>query len=60
MNLKILIPLILLGIVYLYLCIRSIFWKDETRYLPKIVWLVICLVSIPLGGVLYYFVGREV
>ena len=59
MNLKLLIPLAIIGLIYLYLCARSIFGNDSTRYLPKWLWLVICLISVPLGGVIYYFIGRK-
>lgn len=59
MNRKILIPIVIIVLLYLYFCARSIFWKDSVRYLPNWLWMVICLVSVPLGGVIYYFVGRE-
>jgi phospholipase D-like protein len=29
------------------------------RYLPKWAWVLICLVSVPFGGIVYLIVGRE-
>ena len=33
--------------------------RNEVRYLPKWLWAVICLISIPLGGIVYLLVGRQ-
>jgi hypothetical protein len=32
---------------------------DGVRYLPKWLWAVICVVSIPLGGILYPTLGKQ-
>ena len=51
-------PLVLLALAFVGYC-----WFDlsrhEVRYLPKWAWALICVVSIPLGGVVYLLVGRE-
>ena len=32
---------------------------DAVRYLPKWAWAMICVVSIPIGGIIYLAVGRN-
>ncbi len=33
--------------------------RSPVRYLPKWAWVLICLASIPLGGIIYLTVGRR-
>jgi hypothetical protein len=33
--------------------------RSRVRYLPRWVWAVLCLVSIPLGGIVYLVLGRD-
>lgn len=33
--------------------------RTEVRYLPKWAWALICLLSVPMGGIVYLLVGRE-
>jgi len=33
--------------------------RNEVKYLPKWLWVIICVVSIPLGGIVYLLVGRQ-
>ncbi|MCX4099167.1 PLD nuclease N-terminal domain-containing protein [Nocardia sp. alder85J] len=53
-----LVPLVLLAIGFVGYC-----WYDLSRsrvkYLPRWLWAVICLISIPLGGIVYLLVGRD-
>jgi phospholipase D-like protein len=39
-------------------CQIDIFRADQVRYLPKWAWAGICLVSIPVGGIVYLVIGR--
>jgi hypothetical protein len=39
-------------------CLTDIAQADEVRYLTKPAWVAICLLSIPLGGLLYLIYGR--
>jgi uncharacterized protein with PQ loop repeat len=32
---------------------------DAIRYLPRWLWAIICVISIPLGGIIYLIVGRK-
>jgi hypothetical protein len=51
-------PILVLLLAFVGWC-----WYDisrrEVRYLPKWLWAVICLLSIPLGGIIYLLVGRD-
>jgi len=51
-------PLAVLALAFVIYC-----WVDlsrnEVRYLPKWAWAVICVVSIPIGGIIYLAVGRD-
>lgn len=33
--------------------------QNDVRYLSKWAWAVIVIISIPIGGIVYLFVGRE-
>lgn len=51
-------PLALVAMAFVGYC-----WFDlsrsAVRYLPKWAWALICVVSIPVGGLVYLLVGRE-
>jgi hypothetical protein len=32
---------------------------DRVRYLPKWGWAIVCLISIPWGGLVYVILGRD-
>ncbi|AYF79125.1 hypothetical protein D7D52_17695 [Nocardia yunnanensis] len=53
-----LVPLVVVAVAFVGFC-----WYDLSRsrvkYLPKWVWAIICLISIPLGGIIYLIVGRD-
>ncbi|MQY30618.1 hypothetical protein [Nocardia aurantia] len=53
-----LLPLVVVAVGFVGFC-----WYDlsraRVRYLPRWVWAIICLVSIPVGGIVYLVVGRE-
>lgn len=55
-------PVILLGVILL--CFVVYCWADlaraeRVRHLPKWLWAIVCLVSIPLGGILYLMFRKE-
>ena len=43
---------------WLTLCLRQVFLAERVRFLPRWVWAVVCLISIPFGGILYLLIGR--
>lgn len=50
-------PLIALAVAFLAYCLYDL-GRSEVRYLPKWAWALICLVSIPVGGIIYLALGR--
>jgi hypothetical protein len=48
---------VLLGAFIIY-CLVDIS-RNRVRYLPKWAWAIICVVSIPLGGIVYLLIGRD-
>jgi hypothetical protein len=53
-----LIPLAVVGISFLVFCLVDLARAQEVRYLPRWVWAIICLASVPLGGIIYLVVGK--
>lgn len=56
--LKIIVPLILVGGIYLFWTINDICRISRTHYLPKWGWIVVTLLAIPVGGIAYYLLER--
>jgi hypothetical protein len=52
------VPLVLLGVAFVGYCLFDLS-RTEVRHLPKWAWALICVISIPLGGVVYLLIGRE-
>jgi hypothetical protein len=51
-------PLFVLGLAFVGYCWYDLY-RHPVRYLPKWAWALICLASIPVGGIVYLLVGRE-
>jgi hypothetical protein len=51
-------PLVLLAVAFVAYCLYDLY-RTPVRYLPKWAWGLICVVSVPLGGILYLSIGRE-
>jgi hypothetical protein len=45
-------PVIAVGIAFVAYCIVDIVRAERVRHLPKWLWAIICVVSVPLGGVI--------
>jgi hypothetical protein len=52
-----LIPLIVLALVWIGICLVDLA-RSEILYLPKWLWAVIIVISVPLGGIIYMTLGR--
>lgn len=52
------VPIILLAVAYVVWIIRDI-QRSEVKHLPKPAWIVISIISIPLGGIVYLLVGKD-
>ena len=53
-----LLPLVLLGVAFVGYCLYDLS-RHQVRYLPKWAWALVCVLSIPVGGIVYLLVGRE-
>ena len=53
-----LVPLIVLWVAFVGYCLFDIS-RSEVKHLPKWVWAIICVASVPFGGIAYLFAGRE-
>jgi len=57
-NLLIIIPIVMLYTLYLIFFFLDI-KNHEVKYFSRIIWFIVCLISVPLGGILYFFIGRK-
>jgi hypothetical protein len=53
-----LIPIVVVAVGFEIFCLLDLARADEVRYLPRWTWAVICLITIPLGGVAYLIFGK--
>jgi hypothetical protein len=53
-----LVPVILIVLAFVVYCLVDLA-RSPVRYLPKWAWALICLVSVPIGGIVYLVVGKE-
>jgi hypothetical protein len=51
-------PLAVLALAFVAYCLLDLS-RSEVRYLPKWAWAAVCLLSVPMGGVIYLLVGRK-
>ncbi len=51
-------PLIILAVSFVGYCLHDIA-RHDVNHLPKWAWVLICVLSVPLGGVIYLLVGRR-
>jgi hypothetical protein len=51
-------PIIVLAVAFVGYCLFDLS-RNQPRLLPRWAWALICVVSVPLGGVVYLLVGRE-
>ncbi len=51
-------PLAILAIALLVWIIRDIL-QSEVQHLPRWGWILVSVVSIPLGGIVYLLIGRK-
>lgn len=51
-------PLLVLVAVFLIYCLIDLA-RSEVEYLPKWAWAIVCVISVPLGGIIYLTMGRR-
>jgi hypothetical protein len=54
-----LVPVVVIALAFVAFCLVDLARADEVRHLPRGVWAIICVISIPLGGIAYLLVGRR-
>jgi hypothetical protein len=54
-----LIPFIVILVAFQVYCLLDLYRADQVRQFPKWVWVIICFISVPLGGIAYLVFGRE-
>ena len=58
MNAAVLVVTLVAAAAFDAFCLSDLYRAEAVRYLPKWAWAGICLISIPLGGILYLAIGR--
>lgn len=51
-------PILVILLGFLVYCLWDVS-RSQVRYLPKWAWVLICLASIPFGGIVYLIVGKD-
>jgi uncharacterized membrane protein HdeD (DUF308 family) len=52
-------PLVVIAVAFVVFCVIDLARASSVRYLPKWLWALICVASIPVGGIVYLLVGRD-
>jgi hypothetical protein len=52
------LPGLLAAVAFVAFCLTDLARAAEVRYLPKWGWALACLLSVPLGGIMYLSIGR--
>ncbi len=58
MSVAALAPVAVLAVAFIAYCLWDLA-RSEVRYLPKWAWAVLCVLSVPLGGIAYLVLGRR-
>jgi hypothetical protein len=51
-------PLFILAVAFVGYCLFDLA-RNDVRHLPKWLWVVIVIISIPVGGIVYLLAGRQ-
>jgi len=52
------IPVVLVAVSFVAYCLFDLS-RSRVRLMPRWVWALICVFSVPVGGIVYLLVGRE-
>ena len=53
------VPLLVAILAFVIFCLVDVFRSRNVRHLPRWAWAIICLISMPWGGIAYLIFGRE-
>lgn len=51
-------PILVLLAAFLIYCLVDL-TRSDVQHLPKWAWAIVCLISVPLGGIIYLTLGRK-
>ena len=51
-------PVVLLALAFVAYCLYDLS-RSQVRYLPRWAWALVCLLSIPVGGIVYLLIGKK-
>ena len=54
-----LLPIAIIAIGFAVYCLNDLYHAEQVRYFPRWVWAILCVASIPLGGIAYLIFGKE-
>jgi hypothetical protein len=54
-----LVPLLVALLAFVTFCVVDAVRSQGVRYLPRWAWVVVCLISMPWGGIAYLIFGKE-
>ncbi len=52
-------PIAIVALTFEVFCLVDVLRSERVRFLPRWVWALIILISVPLGGIIYLVVGRQ-
>jgi Phospholipase_D-nuclease N-terminal len=52
-------PIMILALAFIGYCVADLARHPNARNLPRWAWAIICLVSVPFGGIAYLIWGRS-
>jgi hypothetical protein len=53
-----LIPVAIVAVCFEVFCLVDLVRAEEVRFVPRWAWAIICVISIPLGGIAYLLLGK--
>lgn len=57
-TLAVLLPALLSAAIFVGYCLRDLARAERVRWVPKWAWGILCVISVPLGGMLYLLLGK--
>jgi hypothetical protein len=52
-------PIVVVAVAFVMFCLVDLARATDVRYLPRWLWAIICVISVPLGGIAYLILGRR-
>lgn len=52
------VPVVLVAVAFVGYCLFDLS-RSRVRHLPRWLWALICVFSVPVGGIVYLLIGRE-